>query len=1530
MDKDKETIEGNNNELTPSKLKRKRSVGRIIWKWFRSTVLTLFILIIGLLVALQIPMVQTWLAKQLSAYLKSNYNLEVSISRVNINLFKKTVTLNEVLVGDHHHDTIIHSGIVKLDIANIYPGKGYIDVKRVVLEDGYVNIRTYKGEKTPNITQFINTLKGDPHKKKKKKKGKPWIINMTTVVLDECSVRIRNENQKVLDADFLPSDIRISGIAGKVANFQIRGDTLEMDVENLRAFEGSGMALKKFSSHVVISSKELTFKGFKLNTYKSSLGGYFSMRYSNWKSFSHFNDSVFMIADLDMSDINASDLAYFTNNLKGIDFDFRFKGGLVGTLGNLRSEGFSLYFGHVSQMVGEIEIKGLPNIDSTWFSFQVKKLTTDAIDLSTIPIPPFSKKKKIELPPQINKLGIVKYEGHLKGYFSDLHIDGLATTKIGNADLDVRLWKKNKTSDYEYRGKIDAQQFNVGTLANFNKLGKVTFNASIDGKGFNFKNGYVHFDGKIKQIEFNGYNFKNITANAKYGKNIFEGIVDIKDSNANVEFVGIVDLNNPKLPEFDFSAQINKLDLVAVNLIKNKKQAVLSTVCTADMRGKTIDDLVGQIRICGTDYLQDGKTYHMETMVLNSIIEDSTKTLDLHSDLVNARFSGQFKFIPLINEIKRQINHVAPSLKLKPDDKITYTPQNFYFYIVLSHPELITNILAPDLSIADQSVIEGRLGSKDNYLSLEVNTPQVKYKQFAINDWFFFARNKNEKLRIHSDAKTVHISDSTKVDNFNMTATALNDSLDLWIGFQNEDANLNGASVNILTYFGNAPEYTFNIHDSYFYFNDSIWKVNNNNKIVLNKSNIYVENISINSDGRKIPILTLNGSCSESDKDKITATLNYFPLAIVNGFIPTDKVKLEGNMVGDIDVYKLLQKPYFTSSLAILDTRLNDILIGNLGLKSEYDPVNQDLTINSKLVKDGKNIINVNNGKIRLNTKQDAFDLKAEIDGLDISAFEKLANPVFTNLQGKAYGLFSLTGSFSDPQLNSSLNLQGAGLRLAYLNAYFNFDMDDKKITINNSVIRVPLLKLTDRYGNPGTLKGKIDHQMFRKIFLDVRLDCQNMCVMETTEKDNEQFYGKAYATGRATIIGPIEDIVVVANLTTEKNTVLNIPIVSRKSVKENDFVVFVNPSDTVEMVETKPEEKGNFTLNLNVKATPDAKVRIIFDETVGDVISCNGQSDNINLTLDTKGRFTMLGTYEITKGDYLFTLRNLINKSFNIRSGSSIIFTGDPYDAIVNATAVYRANASIYPIVSSFLDPTEAEKYKKASKVDCELTVTNTLADLLIGFNFSLPNTDQVASSIVKSTLNTQEEMNRQVFSLLVLNQFLPLEKGSSLNGLSSTNATSSLGSSSLELISGQLNNWLSKITQDVNIDLRYNTGNSTNGNSNDQVSVALSTQFFNDRLIIDGDFGVGVGSTNSTTKDNIAGNVSVELKLTNDGKLRLRAFNKVNDNQLVNPQYNFYTQGIGINYKVEFDNWGDLFKKKKKKQKGTQIEKTDSLLNK
>lgn len=1510
MDKDIESISNILNNDPEKKPEKKKKSGFV--KWTRRIVLFIFITIVSIIIALQLPVVQTWLAHQTTKWLFKEYGVLIQIDKVKINFWDEQIYLNKVLVNDHKRDTLINADIIKIDIDHIYTDTKIISLERIVLQGGYFNLYTYKGEKSANLNQFIKAFqKGE---KKKKKEGGAWQLKFSTIILDECKLRICNENSKVLNADFIPSNIRISDISGKVSDFSIRSDTIEMNVEGLSAIEASKLALNEFSSKVLICNHELTFSNLHLKTYKSYLNGYFSMRYNNWGAFSHFNDSVKIIADLDLSDINASDIAFFTNNLKGLDFNFRFRGGLVGTLSDFKANGFSIYFGNVSQLVGDLQMKGLPNIDSTYIDFKVKKLTTNNNDLNTIPIPPFKDKKLLTVPSQLSTLGVIKYKGEFRGYFNDMHIDGNAETKIGSGDIDMHLYRPTKNSPYAYSGRTDISLFDLGKFTgNQKQLGRVSLSIDLSGKGFDLKNGSTNLKGNVKQFEFNGYNYHNITADASFGGNQFEGKLKINDPNVVLDFLGKIDVSNKDVPKFNFHADVQKMNLPKLGLVKTDSIAIIGTKADVNFTGKNIDEIVGFIDLENTNYQYGNKMYHIDELHLKSEMQDTNKTITLSSDYADAKFSGYFKFIPLVNELKKLIYNVAPSSGVKPNDKINYSPQDFYFYTVFKNPDPLTDIIAPDLKISKGTTIEGKIDNKKNNIYVEINADKVKYKQFVINDWYFIARNKGKKFRAQSSANQFFLTDSVKIDNLNLNATALNDSVDLWIGFQNEKSKLNGASVNLMAYFGKAPNYEFNIHESYFYFDDSLWTVNNENKIILDSNALTIHNLSLKTKSVTEPILFIEGKSSKSMNDSIRIDFNHFPIAIVNTFLPKGKLALKGDINGVVSAQNILKSPILTSDLNVNQFELNELPLGDLGLDVSFDNKNQIFTINSLLNNNGVEILKVQNGKYNLKDKENQFDILAKLNGLDLVILDKLLYPTFTNFKGFAYGAFSVTGNAEKPLINSSINLKDAGFRIAYLNAYFNFQMAENVININNRTIKIPMMDMTDRYGNKGTVKGKVSHNLFKDIFLDITMNANNMCVLETGEKDNDRFYGKAYVSGKATIIGPLNDIIVAANLTSEKNTILNIPIGNSKSVNENNFITFINKKDTTSKKVEEP--KGNFTIDLNVKATPTAIVRIIFDEKVGDVITAQGSSENINLTLDTKGKFSMVGTYEITKGDYLFTLQNLINKQFTVKPGSSITFTGNPYNAILNATAVYRANASLYPIVSAFMDPTTAENYRRATKIDCELTLTNTLANMLIEFNLSLPNTDANTTSMVKSTINTADEMNRQVFALLVLNQFLPPESTGGSGGGGASMISTGLGTSSLELLSGQLNNWLGKLTKDVNINLKYKAGDASN---TDQVSVALSTQFFNERLVIDGDVGVGGQriTNNSTSGNQIVGNVSVEVKVTKDGKLRVRAFNRSNDNNLLKNS-SPYTQGAGVTYRREFDSWKDLFKKKKKKEK-------------
>jgi hypothetical protein len=118
-----------------------------------------------------------------------------------------------------------------------------------------------------------------------------------------------------------------------------------------------------------------------------------------------------------------------------------------------------------------------------------------------------------------------------------------------------------------------------------------------------------------------------------------------------------------------------------------------------------------------------------------------------------------------------------------------------------------------------------------------------------------------------------------------------------------------------------------------------------------------------------------------------------------------------------------------------------------------------------------------------------------------------------------------------------------------------------------------------------------------------------------------------------------------------------------------------------------------------------------------------------------------------------------------------------------------------------------------------------------------------------------------------------------------------------------------LSQFSNDVSIGVNYRQGNAT---SKDQVSVNLSTQFFNDRLSVDGNVG-NKGTQNAQNTSNVVGEFNLEVRITEDGAIRIKVFNRSNQYLLVTNDVP-YTQGVGLFYRKEVSELDDFFKAKKK----------------
>jgi hypothetical protein len=189
------------------------------------------------------------------------------------------------------------------------------------------------------------------------------------------------------------------------------------------------------------------------------------------------------------------------------------------------------------------------------------------------------------------------------------------------------------------------------------------------------------------------------------------------------------------------------------------------------------------------------------------------------------------------------------------------------------------------------------------------------------------------------------------------------------------------------------------------------------------------------------------------------------------------------------------------------------------------------------------------------------------------------------------------------------------------------------------------------------------------------------------------------------------------------------------------------------------------------------------------------------------------------------------------------------------------------------------------------------------ISFGIELPTVSEVIRSQVMSYINNDQELNRQVFSLLLLRTFVtPL----SLSNPSGVNAGEAAGNNASELLSNQLNSWLSHFTKTFNLGVNYRPGGAQ---SNEELDVAVSTQLFNDRLTVDGN--VGVNNNTQTKTSTLIGDINVNYKLTNDGKVQLKAFNRSNDNFQIATLGGQFTQGAGVFYREEFNSLNDLYKR-------------------
>lgn len=1447
---------------------------------------------VGFYIALQSSTVQTYLTNRISSHVFEKYNARLSIKKIDI-AFVNTVLLEELFLQDKNKDTLAFLKQLEFHVLDFVPGKNNFYLEKIVLDGLYAKI-TEDSACVANYQFLIDAFASDEKKELDTSKSDIKLFCQNFEIKNSGFV-YQAYNPRYVANGLNSEDIKVTDFNLAINKLSMHGDTIDVHLANISVKEKCGFALNNMSTYLRFTGKCIDLRDFKLKTNNTEiLAPVISLSYDSLGDFSDFMNRVPIRAEIEKLDFGADDLAFVVPELWGINQRLRLSGKFTGRVCDIEAKKLNLEYGSKTCFRTDARITGLPDINKMEMDVRIKKLALNSADLSKIKLPPYNKSNPLVLPPEVLALGNINYSGTISGNMNNLKSKGVLKSDAGEIETDLSMKNDTIKKTTEFDGVVKLNNMYVAKiLKQEGTLGSISADLSVKGKLYGNNKIDAEAKGNIASVDYNNYRYSNITLEGGLKDKLMRAKLSINDPSVtlSLDAKGVID----KVSEINLMLNVDRADLKALNFNKTDTQCLVSLNLSGDLKGSNPDDLYGQLILNKVYYANHKGSISMQDFVLDINDYFTYKKISLYSDLLEVDIVGQYKTFPLISALSEQVYRFMPVLASKD-----YKPQkdtvinNIKFDVRIKRTDEICKLFAPDVKLSPKTVISGKFNSQTGDLSFSGRVPEFVSGTQSLHNLNINAFTENNILSVNIEGSKINTG-SMIVENINLNADIKNDSVYLLINNHNRDSVEYGIQMALLTYFtksekSSTPVINIEFNESELVLGDVTWLLEKS-KIKIDTTAISINNFKLSNRGQYINI---TGKVSSNPADTLAIYFNKVDLSAINSLTGADGPKITGRLDGFANVNDVYKKVIFGSDLSIKSMTLNQEMLGNTFIKAGWNEETQKVALNL-FTKIGKVKTLTVNGDYSPANQQIAFDIS--LNRLKLNILQPYLTGIVSGLKGEANGNFTVSGTAEKPMIEGTVDI---------LETYFTLDFSKVRYCIKNSIqikndaFVFEEFNIFDPNWKMLVLNGSITHKNFSDMKLDLIMKTTDDAFMflNTEESDNDAFYGTAFMTGLFKINGPPENIVVDISAKTEKDTYFYIPLTSTSEATESDFIKFVSKNEKKDSTLAMKDEKvdlSGVTLNFDLEITPDAEAQIVFDQKTGDLIKGRGNS-NLKIEITTLGKFNMYGDFVIDRGDYLFTLQNIINKKFEVEKGGTISWNGDPLAANVDLKAVYKLKAPLFDLI---LDDNEI--YKKRSAVECHLAMTNKLMEPIISFDIGLPNADEKIKNLL-STLST-DERNKQFLSLLVLNRFITPEniKGN-LAGGEVKRSTSIGGVTSSELLSNQLSHWLSQISNDFDIGVNYRPGDEI---SSDQVEVALSTQLLDDRVIINGNVGIGNQKANSS---GVVGDFDIAYKITKNGKLRVKAFTKANDNIISTSPY---TQGMGFYYREDFNTVGELMRR-------------------
>ncbi|MEE1899301.1 translocation/assembly module TamB domain-containing protein [Flavobacterium rakeshii] len=1414
----------------------------------------------------------------------------------NLKLKLKDINIANIDVGYLNNDSKLDT---KLTLNNLITKVNDIDLNKQNIDLDNLEINGLRGELVLGKTIQNTTTDNETTS------SNDWKFRLNETAIKDVNFRFDDNNSARVAKGIDYKHLDISNFNLEAKKLSYATDSIAGNIQSFTVKDKSGVNLEKLTTNFTYTNKGASLTHLYLKTPQTEVKDKIIVSYPSLESLSDNIGQMAVDADIKGSHIGFKDILLFvptladTNPFKSDPNGIMYVNSTVnGRVNNLSIPNLEIRGVGNTIIAASGKITGLPDIEKAYFDMDVREFTSTANDIVLF-LPEGTLPSNIQLPKEL--AAKAKFKGTLENFDADFNL----SSTYGKANVKAAFDRRNKDAEV-YDADAELTDFDLGRLLKNDSIGKLSLKATVKGKGLNMQTASAEVDANVIAAEYNSYLYKDLKVKGTVNNGKFDATATMKDPNLDFEVVanGGFDGN---YPNGTIKINADLIDLDKLNLhagplkMRGNLDAYITDSNPANLNGKV--NLYDFMVVTPTEEIV------LDSVKLFAVSSPEKDSIRLSSQIVDASIVGKYNPAELANAITNTVSKYYDINSGEP--KKVSEEQNFDLKLRIDNDPIITKLI-PEITRIEPVELTASYRSGIDSLSVKGSIPRLVYGSNTISGGTIDISTQKDSLTYNIVIDEVQ-NERFIVPHTSITGRLKNDTLTYHIQvLDNKDEKHYLVSGELRAQGDNTE---ISLYPEGLRLNYNLWDVNPKNVMRFGKDGIYANLCEISNENSTIKI--------QSKEDVPNAPLNVeldnFKIETITNMIQKEELKLSGTLNGDAELRDITTNPVFVSNLSIDNFAISKDTIGDIKIKVDNtvtNVYNADVNITGN-----GNEVNLD-GTYTSTSK--SFDLNLDMEKLNMTGVQAFTFGSLKDGNGYLSGNFKVTGTTAKPIVNGTLDFNDVGFRVTQLNSYFN-SMNDN-ITLNDNAITFNDFSIEDEDKNLMILNGKITTTDYTDYNFGMTIDAENFKAVNSTEKDNDFYYGTLYFDTHLNIKGTLETPVIDGNINIDENTDFTVVLPqSDPGIADREGVVeFVDEDNAALKQRLKIEETVNqsdvlgMDVSVAIQVNKEAELNMIIDKGNGDYLELKGDA-KLNGGIDPSGKTTLTGRYEFNDGAYRMSF-NFLKRKFDIQKNSYILWTGEPTEATIDITAIYEVEAAPIDLLGDELATASSSirnTYKQKIPFQTVLKMQGELLKPELSFDIILPDGNYgVSSDIINNTktklaqLRQQSsDLNKQVFALLLLNHFINENPFSSEAGTS----TEAIARQSVsKLLSQQLNNIAGDLINgfELNFDLEstedYTTGQRENRTD---LNVGVSKELLNDRLkvTVGSSFGLeGPQQANEETT-NIAGDVSLDYQLTKDGRYMVRAYRK--DEYQVAVQGQVVETGVAFIITMDYNKFRELF---------------------